>query len=106
MQLALSRVIINGRRFDIYGQADSQELRIFSIGFPGVESREKEVKAIEKEIKAATERNDKFAHAWFSGKPVDMYPLEKQIEVQLPKLEHEIGTYSDFLRAMEMILCD
>ena len=104
MQLALSKVTINGWRFDIYGQAESQELRIFSIGFPGVESREMEKKAIEKEIATAAERGDKYAHRWFSGEPVDMFSLEEQIKIQVPSLEHEIGTYSDFIRAMSRIL--
>jgi len=104
MQLALSKIIVNGWRFDIYGEAESQELRIFSIGFPGVESREMEKEAITKEIAAATERNDKYAHAWFSGEPVEMFSLEEQIKVQTPTLEHEISTYSDFLRAMSKIL--
>ena len=104
MQLALSKVTINGWHFDIYGEAESQELRIFSMGFPGVESREMEKKAIKKEITAATERNDQYARAWFSGEPVDMFPLEEQVKVQTPAMEHEIGTYSDFLRAMAQIL--
>jgi len=104
MQLALSKVNINGWHFDIYGESESQELRIFSMGFPGVESREMEKKAINKEITAATERNDKYARAWFSGEPVDMFPLGEQVKVQIPAMEHEIGTYSDFLRAMARIL--
>jgi len=104
MQLALSKVAINGWRFDIYGQAESQELRIFSIGFPGEESREMEKGAIVKEITAATERDDKYAQAWFSGEPVDMFRWEEQIKVQVPALEHKIGTYSDFIRAMERVL--
>ena len=49
-------------------------------------------------------RNDKYALAWFSGEPVDMFPFEEQIKVQVPAMEHEIGTYSDFLRAMAQIL--
>jgi len=104
MQLALSKVNIDGWHFDIYGESESRELRIFSMGFPGVESREMEKKAINKEITAATERNDEYALAWFSGEPVDMFPLEEQIKVQIPAMEHEIGTYSDFLRAMAQIL--
>ena len=104
MQLALSKVTINGWRFDLYGEADSQELRIFSIGFPGLESREMEKEAIKKEITAAAKRDDEYARVWFSGEPVDMFPHQEQIKVQIPALEHEIGTYSDFLRAMANIL--
>ncbi|MBC8235060.1 aminotransferase class V-fold PLP-dependent enzyme [bacterium] len=104
MQLALSKVTINGWHFDIYGESESQELRIFSMGFPGVESREMEKKAIKKEITAAIERNDQYARAWFSGESADMFPLEEQVKVQIPAIEHEIGTYSDFLRAIAQIL--
>jgi hypothetical protein len=104
MQLALSRITINGWRFDLYGESDSQELRIFSIGFPGVESREMEKEAIAKEITAAAERDDEYARVWFSGGPVDMFPHQEQIKVQIPILEHEIGAYSDFLRAMAKII--
>jgi hypothetical protein len=104
MQLALSRVTIDGWRFDLYGEAESQELRIFSIGFPGVESRDREKEAITTEIAAASERNDEYARVWFSGEPVDMFPHQEQIKVQIPALEHDIGTYSDFLRAMAQIL--
>jgi len=104
MQLALSKVTINGWRFDIYGQAESQELRIFSMGYPGVESRNMEKEAIAKEIAAAADRDDKYAHAWFSGEPVDMFPLEEQLKIRIPALEHEIGTYSDFIKAMARIV--
>lgn len=98
---ALARHPVGGRRFDIYGEPMSRErLRFFGLGHPGHESRRLEETAREVEVGRAEASGDRLAAAYFRGDSLRDFSVDERTKIIETHEEHEVGTHSDFVKAL------